>query len=111
MIDTLSANMDETSQQPDSDPELTGEELMRHRRLTSLIQVIKKDTMIALRDIFSQRAWWSRIWVIQEVISAGEAVIIWYLLMHPNSQITSIIILTWIQRKEIFLLGVVGKAA
>jgi hypothetical protein len=40
------------------------------------ITEIPDETMEALTDIFSCRSWWSRIWVIQEVVSARDALII-----------------------------------
>jgi Heterokaryon incompatibility protein (HET) len=40
------------------------------------ITEIPDETMDPLRVIFSWRSWWTRIWVIQEVVSAREALII-----------------------------------
>jgi hypothetical protein len=73
MIDTLAANMDELDQQPldTMGIDAVDEESRRSERLSTLIYPISEipeATMEALRDIFLQRAWWSRIWVIQEVV-------------------------------------------
>jgi hypothetical protein len=55
------------------------EKKKRHMRLVSLLSLggeIPERTMQALRGTFTQRAWWSRIWVIQEVVSAREALLL-----------------------------------
>jgi hypothetical protein len=69
MIERLSANADERKS-----THVLGEEyedfLHRSRDCLSrgtFIEEIPEKTMAALRDIFSHRGWWSRIWVIQEV--------------------------------------------
>lgn len=58
---------------------VAAEKKKRHMRLVSLLSLggeIPERTMQALRGTFTQRAWWSRIWVIQEVVSAREALLI-----------------------------------
>lgn len=64
-----------------SGTDMTEEKKKRQTRLASLassIGKISEMTMHALRTTFTQRPWRSRIWVIQEVLSAREAMILCY---------------------------------